>query len=92
MKIKKILSTFISTFHRSVKDSLGRGRKAAGDLIPWNICEQFGDKDFPKLSGARIVRIATHPSYQRVGNCYPCLSLDRLSYGWWRFFNIEIIS
>ncbi|CAG9782247.1 unnamed protein product [Diatraea saccharalis] len=52
---------------KSVKDSLGRGRKAAGDLIPWNICEQYGDKDFPKLSGARIVRIATHPSYQRMG-------------------------
>ncbi|XP_045778574.1 RNA cytidine acetyltransferase [Maniola jurtina] len=52
---------------RSVKDSLGRGRKAAGDLIPWNICEQYGDKDFPKLSGARVVRIATHPSYQRMG-------------------------
>ncbi|CAK1542672.1 unnamed protein product [Leptosia nina] len=52
---------------KSVKDNLGRGRKAAGDLIPWNICEQFGDKDFPKLSGARIVRIATHPSYQRMG-------------------------
>ncbi|XP_073963093.1 RNA cytidine acetyltransferase-like [Choristoneura fumiferana] len=51
---------------KSVRDNLGRGRKAAGDLIPWNICEQFGDKDFPKLSGARIVRIATHPSYQRV--------------------------
>ncbi|XP_060806182.1 RNA cytidine acetyltransferase [Amyelois transitella] len=52
---------------RSVTDSLGRGRKAAGDLIPWNICEQYGDRDFPKLSGARIVRIATHPSYQRMG-------------------------
>lgn len=52
---------------KSVRDSLGRGRKAAGDLIPWNICEQFGDKDFPKLSGARIVRIATHPAYQRMG-------------------------
>lgn len=52
---------------KTVRDSLGRGRKAAGDLIPWNICEQFGDKDFPKLSGARIVRIATHPSYQRMG-------------------------
>ncbi|XP_061380876.1 RNA cytidine acetyltransferase [Danaus plexippus] len=52
---------------KSVKDSLGRGRKAAGDLIPWNVCEQFGDRDFPKLSGARIVRIATHPSYQRMG-------------------------
>ncbi|XP_052749947.1 RNA cytidine acetyltransferase [Galleria mellonella] len=52
---------------KSVRDNLGRGRKAAGDLIPWNICEQFGDKDFPKLSGARVVRIATHPSYQRMG-------------------------
>ncbi|KAJ2945204.1 hypothetical protein O0L34_g9274 [Tuta absoluta] len=52
---------------KSVREALGRGRKAAGDLIPWNICEQFGDKDFPKLSGARIVRIATHPSYQRMG-------------------------
>ncbi|XP_045539427.1 RNA cytidine acetyltransferase [Papilio machaon] len=52
---------------KTVRDSLGRGRKAAGDLIPWNICEQYGDKDFPKLSGARIVRIATHPSYQRMG-------------------------
>ncbi|XP_063384664.1 RNA cytidine acetyltransferase [Cydia fagiglandana] len=52
---------------KSVRDNLGRGRKAAGDLIPWNICEQFGDRDFPKLSGARIVRIATHPSYQRMG-------------------------
>ncbi|XP_061717144.1 RNA cytidine acetyltransferase [Cydia pomonella] len=52
---------------KSVRDNLGRGRKAAGDLIPWNICEQYGDRDFPKLSGARIVRIATHPSYQRMG-------------------------
>ncbi|XP_048481373.1 RNA cytidine acetyltransferase [Plutella xylostella] len=52
---------------KSVSDSLGRGRKAAGDLIPWNVCEQFGDRDFPQLCGARIVRIATHPSYQRMG-------------------------
>uniref|UniRef100_A0A2A4JQT3 RNA cytidine acetyltransferase n=1 Tax=Heliothis virescens TaxID=7102 RepID=A0A2A4JQT3_HELVI len=62
---------------KSVRDSLGRGRKAAGDLIPWNICEQFGDKDFPKLSGARIVRIATHPSYQRMG--YGKRALQQLS-------------
>lgn len=45
---------------------MGRGKKAAGDLIPWNVCEQFGDKDFPQLCGARIIRIATHPNYQRV--------------------------
>lgn len=50
----------------SVQNSLSRGKKAAGDLIPWNISEQFNDRDFPKLAGARIVRIATHPNYQRV--------------------------
>ncbi|EDV99606.1 RNA cytidine acetyltransferase isoform X1 [Drosophila grimshawi] len=52
---------------QSISDSLGRGKKAAGDLIPWNIAEQYGDRDFPKLSGVRIVRIATHPNYQRMG-------------------------
>lgn len=51
---------------QSVQDSLARGRKAAGDLIPWNISEQFNDRNFPKLCGARVVRIATHPNYQRV--------------------------
>lgn len=43
------------------------GSKAAGDLIPWNVSEQFNDREFTKLSGARIVRIATHPNYQRMG-------------------------
>ncbi|KAH8416759.1 hypothetical protein KR222_003284 [Zaprionus bogoriensis] len=52
---------------QSISDSLGRGKKAAGDLIPWNIAEQYGDRDFPKLSGVRIVRVATHPNYQRMG-------------------------
>ncbi|XP_058830026.1 RNA cytidine acetyltransferase [Topomyia yanbarensis] len=51
----------------SVQNSLGRGMKSAGDLIPWNIAEQYGDSQFPKLSGARVVRIATHPNYQRMG-------------------------
>lgn len=52
---------------RLLNDSQSRGVKSAGDLIPWNISEQFNDKEFPKLSGARIVRIATHPNYQRMG-------------------------
>lgn len=51
----------------SVSSNMARGRKAAGDLIPWNISEQYNDKNFPKLAGARIVRIATNPNYQRVG-------------------------
>lgn len=50
----------------TIDQNMQRGKKAAGDLIPWNISEQFNDKEFPKLAGARIVRIATNPNYQRV--------------------------
>ncbi|XP_046430108.1 RNA cytidine acetyltransferase [Neodiprion fabricii] len=51
----------------TVADGLGRGRRAAGDLIPWTIAQQYQDQDFPTLAGARIVRIATHPDYQAMG-------------------------
>ncbi|XP_063145675.1 RNA cytidine acetyltransferase [Candoia aspera] len=52
---------------QSIMNSLSRGKKASGDLIPWNISEQFQDPDFGSLSGARIVRIAVHPDYQAMG-------------------------
>jgi hypothetical protein len=51
---------------QTVKLNLSRGKQAAGDLIPWTMSQQFQDDDFASLSGARIVRIATHPDYQRV--------------------------
>lgn len=38
-----------------------------GDLIPWTLSTYFLDTDFPKLKGVRIVRIATHPSAQKLG-------------------------
>ncbi len=44
-----------------------RGIKPSGDLIPWNVREQFLDLDFPQLAGARVVRIAVHPAAQRMG-------------------------
>lgn len=50
----------------SVLEGFSRGKRAAGDLIPWTISQQYQDPDFPRLSGARIVRIATHPDYQGV--------------------------
>ena len=50
----------------TVKNSLSRGKKADGDLIPWTIANQYQDQEFPKLSGARIIRIATNPNYQGV--------------------------
>ncbi|GMT28646.1 hypothetical protein PFISCL1PPCAC_19943, partial [Pristionchus fissidentatus] len=51
----------------SVKQSLESGKRAAGDLLPWTISQQFLDKEFSSLSGARIVRIAVHPNYQGMG-------------------------
>ena len=46
---------------------LKQGIAPSGDMIPWNVARQFQDDNFPSLSGARIVRIATHPSYQSMG-------------------------
>jgi len=51
----------------SIMAGLSRGQRASGDLIPWTMAQQFQDDNFPQLSGARIVRIATHPEYQRMG-------------------------
>lgn len=51
----------------SLHNNSQRGFKPSGDLIPWNIRQQFQDEEFPKLAGARIVRIATHPMTQKMG-------------------------
>ncbi|KAK6118419.1 hypothetical protein DH2020_047836 [Rehmannia glutinosa] len=52
---------------KSAAKSLSDGYSPFGDQIPWKFCEQFRDTVFPSLSGARIVRIATHPSAMRLG-------------------------
>ncbi|XP_014215555.1 RNA cytidine acetyltransferase [Copidosoma floridanum] len=64
----------------TVNNGLRRGKRAAGDLIPWTIAQQFVDKNFPLLSGARIVRIATHPDYQGMGYGSRALALLRRYY------------
>ena len=51
----------------SVLNSLSRGQRAGGDLIPWLVSQQFQDSDFAGLSGARVVRIATNPDYASMG-------------------------
>lgn len=55
---------------KSILSSLGRGKRAGGDLIPWVVSQQFQDDEFATLSGARIVRIATNPNYtgQKYGS------------------------
>ncbi|KAI8341598.1 GNAT acetyltransferase 2-domain-containing protein [Choanephora cucurbitarum] len=52
---------------QSVINSLSRGQRPAGDMIPWLISQQYQDDDFASLSGARVVRIATHPDYAKMG-------------------------
>ncbi|KAM3230437.1 hypothetical protein ACQJBY_060925 [Aegilops geniculata] len=52
---------------KSAIRSLNEGHAPSGDQIPWKFCEQFQDNAFPSLSGARIVRIAVHPSALRLG-------------------------
>ncbi|KAG6091086.1 killer toxin resistant protein, partial [Claviceps sp. LM454 group G7] len=46
---------------QSVLNSLSRGQRPSGDLIPWLVSQQFQDEEFASLSGARVVRIATNP-------------------------------
>lgn len=50
-----------------VVENSSRGIKPAGDLIPWTLSEQFLDRNFPKLNGLRVVRIAVHPQAQGMG-------------------------
>ncbi|MBA7489722.1 tRNA(Met) cytidine acetyltransferase TmcA [subsurface metagenome] len=52
---------------QSVMNSLSRGQRAGGDLIPWLVSQQFQDSEFASLSGSRIVRIATNPEYIKMG-------------------------
>lgn len=49
-----------------IMEGLSRGFRAGGDMIPWLVSQQFQESKFAQLSGARIVRIATHPDYANV--------------------------
>lgn len=60
----------------SVQQSLSRGQRAGGDLIPWLVSQQFQDDEFAGLSGARVIRIATNPDY--IGMGYGRRALDLL--------------
>lgn len=67
-----------------MQSELAKGNKASGDLIPWNVSQQYNDTDFAGLSGARIVRIASHPDVQRLG--YGSRAIDLLL----RYFQGEL--
>ncbi|KAH9192789.1 hypothetical protein AeNC1_005236 [Aphanomyces euteiches] len=59
----------------SVQAQLARGQRASGDLIPWTVAQQFQDNEFAALSGARVVRIATHPDVTGMGYGSRCIEL-----------------
>lgn len=52
---------------KEVRKARGSNEQAPGDLIPWTVASQFCDDNFPRLIGARIVRIVTHPDAQHMG-------------------------
>lgn len=71
---------------KSAIKSLSNGHRPAGDQIPWKICEEFQDTVFPSLSGARIVRIATHPAVMGLG--YGSVAVEQLT----RYFEGQLSS
>lgn len=52
---------------QSIMNTLARGQRSNGDLIPWTISQQYQEENFAQLSGARIVRIATNPNCNKKG-------------------------
>jgi N-acetyltransferase 10 len=64
----------------SARAALARGELPQGDLLPWTVAQQFQDADFPRLSGARVVRLATHPELARAGYGSRVLELLRRHY------------
>jgi len=74
---------------KSVQSELSRGNKASGDLIPWTISQQFNDNSFATLSGARVVRIATHPDVQKMG--YGSRAIDLLISYFQGYLTVETI-
>jgi N-acetyltransferase 10 len=60
--------------------------KPSGDLIPWTLGKYYLDDAFPKLAGARIVRISTHPTAQKMG--YGTKAIQLLE----KFFSKELLN
>ena len=70
----------------AIRASLARGKGASGDLIPWVMSQQYLDNNFGSLSGARVVRIATHPDATGMG--YGTRAIELLE----KYFQGDIVS
>ncbi|KAJ8518310.1 hypothetical protein ONZ45_g4592 [Pleurotus djamor] len=75
----------------AILDGLSRGFRAGGDMIPWLVSQQFQEGKFALLSGARVVRIATHPDYANMG--YGARALQALnSFYSGEYFNLNEVA
>lgn len=74
---------------KSIHSQMSRGNKASGDMIPWVVSQQFNDNEFATLSGARIVRVATHPDVQKMG--YGSKAIELLISHFQGDFNTEVL-
>ncbi|KAI0263903.1 GNAT acetyltransferase 2-domain-containing protein [Gloeopeniophorella convolvens] len=73
---------------QAILEGLQRGLRAGGDLIPWLVAQQFQEGKFALMSGARVVRIATHPDYANMG--YGARALQALNaYYSGEYFNLD---
>ncbi|ETW81501.1 hypothetical protein HETIRDRAFT_64813 [Heterobasidion irregulare TC 32-1] len=73
---------------QAIMDGLSRGLRAGGDMIPWLVAQQFQESKFALMSGARVVRIATHPDYANMG--YGARALQALNaYYSGEYFNLD---
>jgi len=50
-----------------VREQLAQGNRSSGDMLPWTISQQFQEDSFAQLSGARVVRIASHQDAFSMG-------------------------
>ena len=55
------------------------------DMIPWTVSQQFGDAEFAKMSGARIVRLAVPGECQGMG--YGSRAVEQV----YRFYNGDFV-
>ncbi|KAF8428438.1 DUF699-domain-containing protein [Boletus edulis BED1] len=72
----------------AIMEGLSRGLRAGGDMIPWIVAQQFQESKFGMLSGARIVRIATHPEWGYGSRALKALN----SFYSGEYFNVSEIS
>ena len=69
----------------AARAALAAGQLPQGDLLPWLLGQSFQDDSVPRLSGARVVRIAAHPAL--LGGGYGSRAMRQLE----RYFGGQLV-